>query len=195
LQSPSGELFVYLYDTGGGGLPINWDAIYFPTVFSTSSAAIAASSSLWGAYSTSSYSQVVCGDSNFFYEAICKAAQFLLVANPAVMNVLGEFPALILNQFPFNWIVGIQDALDTLPSSAGTETTLDISLSGMDFASSTAFGSIFGSAHLQFSSSTVMQYINSTLWGVGQALIAAGLWLALAFDMYATLRNKFTTTV
>lgn len=169
---------------------INWNAISFPLVFSTSSATIAASSSLWSAFATTTTLTATCTNENIFAQGLCLAGAFLFVPNPNVLNTFSGLQATMAEKFPFSWFMQVREVLDDLAATSTTQTVLSIDMQSVDFASSTPFGSVFGNMELTFSSSTVMTYISPTLWNIGQALIAAALWLALGFDIYHTVRNR-----
>ena len=80
------------FSQGGDSSSIDWNLYYVPPPFSTSSTAIATSSSLWGSYSASTTPAALAGQcslsGNIFSEALCVAFSYLFVPNPSTINGL-----------------------------------------------------------------------------------------------------------
>jgi len=128
---------------------INWNAIYTPLVYSTSSAAIAASSTLWGAYASTTQLATVCNSGNFFTDAICTSVAYLIVPNPQLLSGIVAIPSYAANRAPFSLMTSmvqfVQQMMEAVAttspnpstwhySAGGASTTLTI----FDASSSTA---------------------------------------------------------
>jgi hypothetical protein len=169
---------------------IQWDLIQFPLVYSSSSAAIATSSGLWDSISFAS-STVNCDSGNIFSDGICSAAVYLFVPNPDILNQYSELASTTIpDKFPFSWVFDVKNSITgaSATSSMGT-TTFSFNLHDIGIGSSTSMGNFLPNFTV-FSEQTVKTYIAPSIWSAFQALIAAALWLVLAFDIYATIRRR-----
>jgi len=184
--APTGEYFPFYWT---GFVPmvssqIDFSQYYTPTVFSTTSAAIAASSSLWGAYASTSQLTDTCTTGNVFGDALCSAVAFLFVPNPNVVSGFTMIPTVAGTRFPFSWIYGVQAEFSSLSaSSTKNMSTLSINFADLDIGSSTPMGSILPNVTV-FSTTTVTQYIGLTTWQYFQDWIGFTLWLGLIADIF-----------
>jgi len=168
----------------------DWNAISFPAVFSTTSAAIAASSSLWGAYATSSQLAAQCTTGNVFADAICEAFSFVFVPNPNVLSQWALLPQVILGKFPFSWFTGIQTTYAGLVAST-TPNFLPVAINFHDagVGSTTPFANLLPNVTV-LSTTTISTYIPTPVWNFMQGLIAFALWLGLADFIFFEVRNE-----
>jgi len=163
--------------------------LYTPSVFATSSAAIAASSSLWGAYASSSTLIEACNTGNLFGDGLCSAASFLFVPNPNTLNAFFSIPSAASGKFPFSWIYGVQTTFSSLAVSSTTAmTSLSFNLGTLGIGSTTPMGNILPNTEV-FSKNTIETYISPTLWATFQTLIAAGMWLGFIWFEFNRARR------
>jgi len=171
---------------------VDWGAIYIPTVFSTSSTAIGTSSSLWGSLDIAS-SSINCTSGNIFSNGICAAVSYLFVPNPNVLNATIAIPQVATTKFPFSWVYGIQQSISTLSATNTSQMgTYSIDWSAMNIGTSSPLGlsHIAPASTTVFSKNTIETYIPDSTWQLFQALIAAGIWLTFAADVFFTARNQ-----
>jgi len=190
--SASHGFSVVLIGTGVGA--INWGALYFPAVYSTSSAAIAASSSLWSSLTIAS-SSPSCVDGNFLTNAICSSFTFLFLPNQTILNEYSDListtsPSSIVQKFPFSWAYSFQTLVSGLSAGTSTMMTIQLNLSGMVASTTSALPNILPNVTLLSKDTIVGPYISQTLWDTLQGLIIAMLWLALFADIYHYLRHR-----
>lgn len=198
-----GPYWVHWYNSGNGEdyfaqlqlnaayswiLPLDWGAISFPLVYSSSTAALATSSGLWNSLELAS-TTVQCDSGNIFEDAMCASMSYLFTPNPTVLAGYGNLPTFIETRFPVSWAVGLQQAWSTGAASSSS----NFIVVGMDFAgtgigTSTAFGNFLPNATI-LSTSTIEKYITPGQWAYLQFLIAAGLWLTLGADIFFYVRN------
>jgi len=174
---------------------LNWGALYISPLFATNSPAIAASSSLWSAYtasSTLSQLQNCALSGNIFSEAICSAVAYLFVPDPNVLNQWASFPGYVSGFFPFSWVAGVQTSVNGLVASS-TSNMIDLSFDypalGVGSTSPLGLANIAPKIDV-FSTSTIEHYIGSTYWALFQSLIAVGIWLTFIADVFFTARNQ-----
>jgi len=168
---------------------IDWSALYFPSVYSTSSAAIAASSTLWGAYATSTQLAAVCNTGNLLGDGICDAAQYLFVPNPHVLDGFFALPASAAQKFPFSWIYGVQTEFSSLTVASTTAmSSFTFNLGNLGIGSTTSMGNILPNTEV-FSKNTIETYISPTLWATFQTLIAAAMWLSFFWYEFNRARH------
>jgi len=128
---------------------------------------------------------------NLFAEGLCSASAYLFLPSTDTINEWSDFASSTSQKFPFSWIIGVQHVFSTFSaSSTANLATSTMDLSRMDFASSTAFGHILPSSFDFFGLGTVQKYMPAGFWAAMQTLIAAGLWLAFAADVFFTARNQ-----
>jgi len=173
---------------------IDFSKLYFPAVYSTSSAAITASSSLWGAFASSSQLIQTCNSGNIFGDAICQAFSFLFVPNPNVLNSFVSLPSVAATKFPFSWIYGVKDEFSSLAVASTTAmTSLSYNFHNLGIGSTTPMGNIMPNFEV-FSKNTIETYISPTLWNTFQTLIAAGMWLAFVWYEFNRARHMAKPT-
>jgi len=173
---------------------IPFQNLYFPAVFSTSSAAIAASSSLWASMTLAS-STLSCQTGNIFSDGLCAAVSYLFLPNPNILNAYAGLPFLIQTKFPFNWVASTTAIISGMSaSSTANMIELKYTFAGSQISSSSplALPNILPSQTV-FSSSTIETYITPSQWAFFQTLIAAAIWLTFAADVFFTVRNKMHT--
>lgn len=192
ITDPLLQMFGQIYSQGQN--PINFGGIYFPYVYSTSSVAIASSSSLWGSLNVASTTQQ-CETGNVFQTGFCTAMAFLFLPNPDILNgYVGLFSTSstggFFARFPGNYIVGVSNAWGSLSASS----TANLALVEFDFpgvsTTTPGFGGFIPDKIVILSTSTISQYFSPTVWNALQYLISAGLWLGLATNIFFTVRNK-----
>jgi len=175
----------------GAQNPVPWDAISFPQVYSTTSAAIAASSTLWGAYASSSQLQATCSTGNIFGDAFCTAISFLFLPNPNVINAYTTlFGTVLPTKFPFSLFFGVSAEFSTLSASSTANLgTVSINFSSVPSVASSSFGALLPNVTI-LSTSTITHYMPSGFWSGLQFLITCALWIGLATDIFYEVRNK-----
>lgn len=172
---------------------INWGALnlYTPSVFSSSSQGIATSSTLWESLATSTITN--CANAgNIFSEGLCTAGSYLFMPSPDVLNDYANFPTLVQTKFPFSWVSGVSDAFDDLSASSTANfisVTIPFHDAGVGTTTGAAFGNFLPNINI-LSTSTVLTYISEAQWAFFQSLIALGLWLGLALDIFFTVRDR-----
>jgi len=188
LASKSGVSYYLLYGNNG----IDWSAITFPVIFDPTAAGIAASSTLWGAYASSSALTASCATGNVFGDAICSAFQYLFVPNPNVLNQWSQLPQTIEGRFPFSWVASTTDIFSGFTASS-TDNFIDVRYdfagSQMSTSSVLALPNILPSLTV-FATSTIEAYLSPATWSLIQSLIATALWLAFGLDVFYTVRNS-----
>jgi len=163
---------------------IDWSSIAFPLVYSTSSAAIAASSSLWAAFATSSQLIAVCSTGNVFGDGFCQVMTYLFVPNPQTLTLFFNIPSAAALRFPFSWIYGVQTEFNTLSASSSSNMlALSFNLGSLGIGSTTPMGNILPNTEV-FGTTTIEKYISPTLWAYFQSWIAFALWLGLIADVF-----------
>jgi len=173
-----------LYLVAQTGQAIDFTDIYIPALYSTSSAAIAASSSLWSAYASSSALAASCDSGNIFSDGICEAFSFIFVPNPNVLNQFVALPTLASTKFPFSWIYGVQAEVATLSASSTSNMIgLQLNLGSLGIGSTTSMGNILPNFEA-FGTSTIETYVSPTEWQYFQDWIAFALWLGLIADVF-----------
>jgi len=178
----------------GTGSAINWNLYYVPPPFSTSSVAIATSSSIWGAYSASTTLAALNGQcslsGNIFSEALCVAASFLFVPNPTTINGLVAANEAMQQKFPFSWVFQTQTLITTLSaSSTQNMMVLEFGLHDLGIGSTSPIGNVL--PNFEFSTSTIYTYLTPSVWTAIMNLVAAGLWFGLGLHVYHTVRHRF----
>jgi len=172
---------------------IDWGAISFPLVYGTSTAGIATSSPLWNSITFAS-STVQCETGNIFSSGLCAAGSYLFVPNPQILNSYAGIPTILSQKFPFSWVYGVSSALTGGSGAAAVATsTYSINLANLGIGSTSPMGNILPN-FTAFSEASVKTYIPAPVWATFQALIVAGLWLLLGFDIYATVRRRHSHT-
>jgi len=190
----SGTPYTVIYGTAEDAPIINWGAYYQTYVFSTTSIGIATSSPLWGQYSATATIAAMSGScaqsENFFGEAICAAFAFLFLPNTAVLDRWSQLPTMIQTKFPFSWVNDVQGSITGLTASTTANSpTVSLNLANLGIGSTTPIGNLLPNFEA-FSSTTALSYFPAGLWAAGQLLIGAALWLALGWDIYATVRRR-----
>jgi hypothetical protein len=174
------DQYVPFSKSGGNfvaGSLIDWNALYVPVVFSSSTAAIATSSGLWNNLTLAS-STAQCNSGNLFTDGMCAAGTFLLIPNVDILNGFFSIPTQAATKFPFSWIYGVKTEFDSLSVSSTTAmTTLSYNLHDLGIGSTTSMGNILPNTEV-FSKNTIETYISPTLWASFQTLMAAALWLS-----------------
>jgi len=172
---------------------IDWNLYRQTFIFSSSTVGIATSSPLWGQYTaTDTIAQMgSCTEvDNIFGRAICASFAYLFLPNPQVMTQWTQLPTLMQTKFPFSWVSDVQGSITGLTASTTANApTYSLSLHDLGLGSTTPIGNLLPN-FTAFSSSTALSYFPSGLWAAGQLLIAATLWLALGWDIYATVRRR-----
>jgi len=183
---------VYFWAGTANVANIDFSQYYTPLVFSTSSSAIAASSSLWGAFASTSVLTATCNTGNLFGDALCTAFSYLFVPNPNVLNQYAGLPGVIETRFPFSWVVGVQSAFNGLTaSSTANMIDLEFDYPTMGIGTSTPLGLSAIAPKIEvFGTSTIEKYIGSTYWALFQTLISLAIWLTLTADVFFTVRNS-----
>jgi len=178
-------------------VPIDFGLFQFPVVYSASSSALAASSSLWGAYASSSNILTSsCStsnnplDSNFYSGALCVGVAFLFVPDP---HTLDEGTALANDaqtRVPFSWTIGLSQMYSiSTASSSSNMISLVIDLRSVDPASSTPFRAFLPRWEV-LSTTTILKYIGTERWAFYQLLMSGAIWLGLATMMFMEVRHK-----
>lgn len=180
---------VDLSQCAGYAQPIDWSLYYTPAVYSTSSAAIAASSTLWGAFASSSQLVAVCNTGNVLGDGFCSAMTFIFVPNPNVMSAFFAIPSVAATKFPFSWIYGVSATFSSLSVASTTAmVTLSYNFHDLGIGSTTSMGNILPNFDV-FSKATIEHYISPTLWNTFQTLIAAGMWLSFIWFEFNRARH------
>jgi len=159
-----------------------------PLVFNQYAAQIAASSSLWGAFATTSTLVNQCATGNLLGDGFCTAFTFIFVPNPNTLNAFFAIPQLAQQKFPFSWIYGIQDEIDTLQSTSTNMANYQYGLHDLGIGSTTPMGNVLPNFTV-FSTTTIQTYISQGMWNAFMTLIAASLWLALVYDVFITAKR------
>jgi len=164
--------------------------ISFPLPYATSSAAIAASSSLWESLQVAS-SSISCSTGNFFTDGLCSAGAFLFVPNPNILNQYVGLPSALQSKFPFSWVYAVQTTVGSLSaSSTANFGALSFGLGDLGIGSTTPMGNILPNVDV-FSTTTLMKYMPIGVWNTGQSLIAISLWLGLIYFIFHDARRRF----
>jgi len=164
------------WSTTATSTAIPFQQFYIPAPFSTTSAAIAASSSLWSSMSLAS-STISCNGGNLFSDGICAAVSYLFVPNPNVLNAFFSIPTQAAERFPFSWIYGVRTVIDAMSVSSTTAmSAVTYNYHDLGMGSTTAMGNFLPNVTV-FSKDTIESYISPTLWATFQTLIAAAMWL------------------
>jgi len=176
-----------------GVAPIDWGAYRFDFTYATTSFGIATSSGLWGAYTASSTLDEIgesCAGDNVLGKAICTSFAYMFVPNPEVVGLWTNLPTTAQTKFPFSWVTDVKNSITGLTaSSTANSPTYAYNLADLGLGSTTPLGNMLPN-FTAFSSSTALTYMPAGVWAAGQALMAAVLWLALGFDIYATVRRR-----
>lgn len=177
-----------------GTSTINWNQIFFPTIFSTSSQAIATGSPLWGSLSLASTS-VQCDSGNIFSDGICAAFAYLFVPEPTILNQYVQLfatssPTGFYSKFPGSYALGISSAFSSLSASSSQ----NVSLLAFDFpgisTTTPGFGQFIPERIEILSTTTISRYYPDNIRLAMLFLISCGLWLGLATDVFFTVRNR-----
>lgn len=189
-------VWYYLYWNGNiftSGYSINWSSYGSPFVYSTSSAALATTSALWSGLDIAS-STVSCDSGNIFADGLCAAFSYLFVPSTSAVNGLVSQEINAENKFPFSWIFGLQSAINGLSTSTASTTDFAINWGAMGVGTSTPLGlaNLAPASTSIFSAQVVKGYIGDSNWTLFQALIAAGVWLTFAADVFFTARNQMS---
>jgi len=173
---------------------IDWSAYSSPLIFSSTTSGIATNSPLWAAYTATDTLLMMQGScsqaGNFFGEALCVAGSYLFTPNPNILSSWAALPATAETKFPFSWVVAVKASLTGLSASSTQNFPVSsFALHDLGYGSTTPIGNFLPN-FTAFASTTVLQYMPAGVWAAGQALIAAALWLALGFDIYATVRRR-----
>jgi len=183
------------YCTGAPFLDVNsgidWSQISFPLVYSSSTQAIAASSSLWQSIASAS-STIQCATGNLFTDALCSAGVFLFVPSTAAIDAFTQLASTTLPQrFPFSWYYGVKNTYGALTaSSTANMQTVSIDFSSVDPATSTAFGSILPNATV-LSSTTISTYLSPTMLQLLLTLESAAIWLIFGLYVFHDVQHKW----
>jgi len=125
-----------------------------------------------------------------FGEALCATIAFLFVPDPAIISGYAALTTTAQGKFPISYISGVSNAFSLLSASTTQNlAAVSIAFSTVDPATSTPFGALLPNL-VVLSTSTISRYIPSNVWNALQFLIAAGLWLALAGEIFFYVRNK-----
>lgn len=172
---------------------INWNALNLqtlPVLFSTSSAALAASSSLWGAFASSTTLAASCNSGNLLGDGICTGFAFLFAPNPNVLNAFFSIPNQLESKFPFSIFYSVQGAFSTLTASSTANLgTVTINFASVDVSTSSAFGPLLPNVTV-LSTSTITHFMPAGFWAALQFLIACALWIGLATDIFFSVKNR-----
>jgi len=175
----------------GDGIP--WGAYYTPSIYNPDAPALVASSSLWESYdATTTLLEIErCVDSgNLFSRAICLSFAYLFMPSPEVLNQWSTIPTQTQEKFPFSWVAGVQSSFETAAaSSTGNMPLLSMNLHDLNIGSTSPMGNIMPN-FVGLSTTTVRTYIPDSVWDAGQLLMQTSLWMALCFDIYATVRRR-----
>jgi len=194
LENGSQQMYITLFDAGGGVVPPNWGAITVaPPLDWTAVQYVPTSTSFFSGQASGTLQALAneCSETgNIFSNGICRAFAYMFSPNPAVLDQFFELPDLAVQKFPFSWVVGLQTTFLGFTASSSTMVSGEIDLSGV--ASTTEFGPIISSFTF-ISSSTITEYIPTPVWNAFQALMDASLWLALFSYVFFQARNRFRT--
>lgn len=175
----------------GDGIP--WGAYYSPSIYNPDAPALIASSSLWDAYeaTTTLLELERCIDSgNVFSRALCLSISYLFMPSPEVLNQWSTIPTQTQERFPFSWVASVQTSLETAAaSSTGNMPLVSMNLHDLNIGSSSPMGNIMPN-FVALSTTTVRTFIPDPVWSAGQLLMQTTLWMALCFDIYATVRRR-----
>jgi len=175
---------------------IDFNAIYTPFVYSTSTAMIATSSGLWNSVNVASTTPQ-CNTGNYFSDGICGVFSFLFLPNPQILQSYAGYPALMETKFPVSWVAGISAGFGGLSASSTANmitTTLPFHSLGVGSTTPLGLANIVTSDTNAFSSTTIETYISPSLWALFQSLISLSIWLAFATDVFFTVRNRMWGT-
>jgi len=183
---------VDMSNCGGVAPSIPFGSIVFPSVYSTSSAAIAASSSLWGAFASTSQLQTQCTSGNVFSDGLCLAGTFLFVPNPNVVQGFVDLDTAVLpTRFPFSWYFGIKSTYTALSaSSTSNMATVFIDFSTFNaVASSSPFGTMLPNHFTLLSSTTISTYLSPTTLNILLALETAAIWILFSVYVFRDVQH------
>jgi hypothetical protein len=171
------------------GQSLDWNGLYIPLLFSTSSAAIAASSSLWASLDLAS-TTVSCNSGNIFTDGLCAAGTYLFMPNPNLMNSYVQMPSVLGTKFPFSWFYGAKNALSGLSaSSSDTFFSYSIDFSAVDPATSTAMGGILPNVYV-LSTSTVSRFLPDAQRLLLRSMLGYVIWLTFMLDVFLYVRHR-----
>jgi len=172
-----------------GSSAFDWNALYLPLVFSTSTTNLATSSSLWASLALAS-SSVSCSTGNIFSDGFCTAISYLFVPDPAVLAAYSGLPAVYGEKFPMSWAYGFQ-AMFASSTASSTEnmTAFGIDFSSVDPATSTRFGAFLPNMNY-LSTTTILAYFGASRWAFIQLLMSGAIWLMLGVVVFLEVRHK-----
>jgi len=149
-----------------------------------------------GASSTLTLIQARCTGTGggIFGEAICAAFSFLFVPDPAILNGYASLASTTIpSKFPFSYVAGVSAAFGSLTASSTdnlASVTLPFHSIGVGSTTPLGLANIVSADITAFSSSTIETYIPAGTWAFFQSLIALGIWLTFAADVFFTVRNQ-----
>jgi len=185
------------YGTCASTSTVQWDAIWFPTVYDADFAGIAASSSLWGQYEASTTLATInnCAlAGNIFSQAICSAGAYLFTVSTGVFQKIAEIPTYFAARFPFSWILGLYNVWGDMTATTDDFQTLEIDMQSWDRSTTTAFGGILPSITF-LSSSTISTYMPNGFMDTAFLLMRAAIWIGFLSYIIISVRKRFTATL
>jgi len=192
IQAP----FLITNGLAGGPGGINWAAInqsppipYGAISFATTSAG------LFSAFSTTTIA-AQCSTGNVVSDALCAAGAFLFIPNPTVLQNYTDLPAIMQSKFPLSYVAALQQDWSAISATSSTSSmiTVGINFHDVDPSASSSFGSILPNVTV-LSKATIETYIPDSMWQFFQFLIAIGIWIAFATDVFFFVKNKWFSPV
>jgi len=184
-----GAMMITVADSDGLIPTPNWGALTSPpgvdfgpiSSFSSSTPLFNSSSSL-GAITAN------CAESgNLFSSALCRAAVFLFIPDPSILNQYVLLASTTMEKFPFSYVAGVGALIAvTHASSSQNMILLSINFASVDPASSTPFGSFLPNSTL-FASSTILAYLSGPTWTFIKQMMTVSMWLAFLFYVWREL--------
>jgi len=172
--------------------PVDFSRVYFPVVYSSTSQAIPANSSLWESLSVAS-STTHCDSGNILSDGFCNVMVYLFVPNPNITNqyaglVSTSSPNSLSVRFPFSWMFGVKGLIDNTSASS----SMNMVAPEIDFSSgistTTPFGNFMPKLTI-FSTSTIQQYLPAGMWQLIYFLMQCSLWLSLLYHIVAWVKS------
>lgn len=176
---------------------IDWNAISFPVVYSSTTQAFSASSSLWSNLSATDTLAAMNGScsqaGNIFAEGLCTAGVFLFVPNSAVVSAFSDLASTTIpSKFPFSWVYAVRGTFGGLAaSSTSNMIVLTFPYHSLGVGSTSPLGlANIAPDVVVFGTSTIEKYIDPGTWATFQTLIGLAFILTLLADIFFTVRGR-----
>jgi len=116
---------------------------------------------------------------------MCIALGYLFIPTPASVSQFGNFTSTLQSTQPFSYYYDVSDIINgQSASSTANFTALSVDLRATGVGSTSPWGQVLPQSFAYLSSTTIMTYINPTLYDLLFLLMRFAIWITVLFHFY-----------